>query len=85
MGLRNKRRELQHGLVGALGPLAGLAGFGGGFYAPTPAIVAMFGIGAVGATLVYDFTDRPRSAGRRCLGARCAGRPHRLRAPATAG
>jgi hypothetical protein len=58
MNFRQKRREL-HGLVGALGVLAALGGFVGGFYSPTTAIVLAFGIWAVGVTLVNVFTDPP--------------------------
>lgn len=58
MNLRRKRREL-HGLVGGIGLVAGLAGFVGAFYAPRTAIVAMFGIWIVGATLVNVLTDPP--------------------------
>jgi hypothetical protein len=58
MGLKHKRREL-HGLVGVLGVLAALGGFVGRYYSVGTAIVAAFGIWAVGATLVNVLTDPP--------------------------
>lgn len=56
MGLRNRRREW-HGVVGALGVVAALAGFVGGIYPPTITIVLTFAIWIVGATLVNLLTD----------------------------
>lgn len=56
MGLRGKRKEL-YGLVGALGCVAALGGFVGGFYPPGATIVLSFAIWAVGAMLVQVFTD----------------------------
>jgi len=56
MDLRNKRRAL-HGLSGGIGVVAGLAGFVGGFYSVPTAIVLMFGIWIIGATLINVLTD----------------------------
>lgn len=61
MKISEKRREL-HGLVGGVGVVAGLGGFVGGFYSVPTAIVAMFGVWIIGATLVNVLTDPP--AGR---------------------
>jgi hypothetical protein len=58
MALRQKRRQL-HGLVGALGLVAGSGGLVARWYPAGTAIVLMFGIWMVGATLVNVFTDPP--------------------------
>lgn len=59
MRLRQKRREL-HGVVGALGVVAALGGFVGGWYPAGTTIVLTFAIWAVGATVVNALTDPPR-------------------------
>ena len=58
MGLRQKRRAWM-GVIGGLGVVAGLAGFVGNWYSNGTAIVLMFGIWIVGATLVKLLTDDP--------------------------
>ena len=59
MDLKHKRRELQ-GVVGALGVVAALAGFVGGWMSPASTIVVTFGIWILGATLVNLLTEPPR-------------------------
>ncbi len=51
MDWKNRKRPLM-GLVGALGVVAALGGFVGGFYSPSTAIVLALGIWIIGATLV---------------------------------
>ena len=51
MKLSEKRKPLM-GVVGALGVVAALAGFVGGFMSPTTTIVVAGGIWILGATLV---------------------------------
>lgn len=58
MGWKSKRREW-HGVSGALGLVAGLAGFVGGLYPPGIAVFLMLAIWILGATLVNLLTDPP--------------------------
>jgi hypothetical protein len=56
MNFRSKRKELQ-GLNGAVGLVAGIAGFVGNFYTAQTAIVMMLGIWIIGSTLIILLTD----------------------------
>ena len=58
MKLRSKRNELQ-GLNGAIGLVAGLGGYVGGFYSYATATFLMLAIWIVGATLINLLTDPP--------------------------
>ncbi|RSK34108.1 hypothetical protein EJA01_08240 [Rhodovulum iodosum] len=58
MNLKFKRRELQ-GVNGAVGLVAGLAGYVGHLYSFSLATFLMLAIWIVGATLVNLLTDPP--------------------------
>jgi len=63
MNLKSKIRELQ-GLIGAVGFVAGLAGFVGHLYSPALATFLMSAIWIVGSTLINVLTDPPNKRQR---------------------
>lgn len=64
MDLRSKRRELQ-AVNGAVGLVAGLAGYVGHLYSAALATFLMLAIWIIGATVINLLTDPPDEGGGR--------------------